>query len=877
VWVEALHSSGWGVDLQEQVWTLNENYIYGANLWDKHGFDYASYGTWYNWAAPTAHYRMPYWMHYRPFADYVTRMSFLQSQGEYLADVGVLYPVHTMQANYVAHRGATDMAAITETQFWAVGQHLLQNQIDFHYVNDASLQAATVGDGRITHNDTTFSTIVLPPLTTLDRSTLAQLEEFVGQGGLLISLVATPSASPQEGRDDGEVRAGVERLFGEARPSARVEKAHGGGGAAVFLPEGFREVADLVRRHRGVDFETDANSLMAHHRRAEGVDVYMLYNNSAERVQAAVRVRAAGTPFRFDSRTGEAGPVPAWVPDGAHTRLNLSFDPHEAYHVYFTPGTTGPRLASSGLDEIDGVVSEGGGLRVSGWHRSSPRVAIEGPGGGKASPAVSVAEAIALPEEWASELQPTMDNRWGDFRRPPSGEVLGAEVRRFRYRMESAGENGEALGWNGADANDEAWETYTASVGPYWWVLGPVPNRGAEAVVDRELGPERGVDPDRAYEIFGSEYTWRPYSFSLEFGLEKDPDYWRALGSKKRVDPTFFEFGQADRFSLVYLSTHVYSPRAAEAVLVSGTSGYWDSHRVWVNGTPVSTGYHRDTSQQYGGLISVRLEEGWNRILIKTNQRSRNVKFRVYLMDQDRAVSPSPRTPRSGPPILDELADSPFTYDLYGEGGERVGWYRFALPPGTRSLQLGVKGAATVWVNGEPQSHDPASGTVRLATPLKRAGVAALRVVHEPGSYAGAAIPEPVKVETGPGEILAGDWSEQGLLSYSGAIVYRQTFELPRGLTDHKLVLDLGRVDASASVKVNGQSAGIRGWAPYRFDITSLVKAGPNELEVTVANALANHYEAYTPGVHVYEWQTESGLFGPVRILPYTRVELKLP
>ncbi len=874
VWVEALHSSGWGVDLQEQVWTLNENYIYGANLWDKHGFDYASYGTWYNWAAPTAHYRMPYWRHYRPFADYVTRMSFLQSQGEYLADVGVLYPVHTMQANYVAHRGATNMAAITETQFWAVGQHLLQNQIDFHYVNDASLQAATVSDGRITHNDTTFSTIVLPPLTTLDRSTLAKLEEFVGQGGLLISLVATPSASPQEGREDSEIRAGVERLWGEARPSGRVVREHAGSGAAIFLPDGFREVATVVRERRGVDVETDAPSLMAHHRRADGVDLYMLYNRSPDRIRADVRLRATGAPFLFDSRTGEARPVPVYARDAERTRLTLDFDPYEAYHVYLTSESAGPHLASSDLDEIAEVGGSDGGLSASGWHRSSSRIEVEGPGGGKASRAVSVADAIALPEEWAFELQPTMNNRWGDFRRPPSDEVLGAEVRRFRYRLESEGENGEALGWNGADLDDDAWETYTASVGPYWWVLGPVPNRGAEAVVDAELGPEQGVDPGRAYEIFGAEHSWRPYSFSLDFGLEKDPDYWRALGSKKRVDPTFFEFGQADHFSLIYLSTNVYSPRATEAVLVSRTSGYWDSHRVWVNGTPVSTAYHRDTSEQYGGLISVRLEEGWNRILIKTNQRSRNVKFQVYLMEQDRAVSPPARTPRSGPPILDELADSPFAYDLYGESGERVGWYRFALPPGTRGFRLGVKGTATVWVNGELQSHDPASGTVRLATPLVRAGVAALRVVHERGSYAGAAIPQPVKVETGPGEILTGDWSEQGLRSYSGAVSYRQTFDLPGGLADHKLILDLGRVDASAAVKVNGEDAGIRGWAPYRFDITSLVRAGENELEVTVANALANHYEAYTPGVHVYEWQTESGLFGPVRILPYTRVEV---
>jgi hypothetical protein len=876
VWVEELHSSGWGLDLQEQVWTLNENYIYGANIYDKHGFDYSSFGTWYNWAPPTAHYRMPYWMHYRPFADYVARMSYLQSRGEYLADVGVFYPVHTIQANYVAHRGATDMAAVTETQFWGVGRHLLQNQIDFHYVNDASLQAATVAEGRITRNDTSFSTIVLPPLTTVDRRTLARLDDFVETGGLLISLVTTPTGSPQEGRDDPEILAGVERIFGEARPTDRAVREHPGGGAAVFLPDGFRDVARVVRDRRDVDFETDAASLMAHHRQADGLDLYMLYNRSGERIRADVSVRAAGTPFRFDSRTGEASPVSVWVPDGDRTRMTLTFEPHEAYHVYLTSGRADARLASSGLDEIEGVSTTTEGLTVRGWHRSSSRVRVEGPGGATATSGVSVAEPIVLSEAWTSELKPTLDNRWGDFRRPPSDEVLGAEARRFRYRLERPGESGEARGWSAADLDDDDWEIYTASVGPYWWVLGPVPNRGAEAVVDAPLGPEEGVDPERRYEIFGDEYTWHPYAFSLQFGLEKDPDYWRALGSKETVDPTFFEFGQAARFSLVYLFTNVYSPRATEALLVSRTSGYWDSHRVWVNGEAVTDSYHRDTSEQFGGLVSVHLEKGWNTVLIKTNQRSRDVKFQVYLLEQSRAVSPPAPEPRSGPPTLDRLADSPFVYDLHGPGETRVGWYRFPLPPGTRSFQLGAEGEATVWVNGESQARDETTGRVILPTPLRRAGVAAVRVVHEPGRYGGAAIPKPVTVETGAGEILAGDWSDQGLASYSGAVVYRQSFEIPEGLRGHKLVLDLGRVDASCSVTVNGQDAGVRGWAPYRFDITSLVRPGKNELEVTVANALANHYEAWTPGVHVYEWQTESGLFGPARILPYAPVEMTI-
>ena len=874
VWVEELHSSGWGLDLQEQVLTLNENYIYGANLYDKHGFDYTSYGTWYNWAPPSAHYRMPYWMHYRPFADYVTRMSFLQSQGEHLADVGVFYPVHTMQANYVAHRGATDAAAVTEAQFWGVGQHLLQHQIDFHYINDASIQRARLEGGRLTRGGAEFRTLVLPPLTTINRDTLGKLEEFVRQGGLLVSLVSTPQASPQQGRNDPLVLAGVERLFGDARPVARIDRAHSGGGMAVFLPGGFKGVAEVVRSRRGVDFSADADTLMYQHRRAEGLDLYMLYNRSAERARADVRVRATGVPVRFDSRTGESSPLHAWVRDGDHTRLSLAFEPYEAYHVYLAPSGAEPHLASSTIDEIEGVTADGNGMRVHGWHRGSPSVEVVDDAGATASAPVPVSDPIELPGTWSFELRPTMDNRWGDFRRPPSDEVLGAEVRRFRYRMAEEGEDGEALGWTRPGFDDEAWDTYTASVGPYWWVLGPVPNHGAEAVVDAELGPEQGVDPGRRYRIFDGEYEWRPYSFSQSFGLEKDPDYFRTLGSKKRADPTFFEFGQADAFALVYLATNVYSPRSTEAVLVSRTSGYWDSHRIWLNGTPVSDPYHRDPSQQYGGLISVHLEQGWNRVLIKTNQRSRAVKFQVYFLDQGRALSPPPPTTRTGPPVLEELQNSEFVYDLYGEGAPRVGWYRFPLPPGTRSFELAAKGKARVWVNGAPRTRDPESGRVQLTTPLKGAGVAAVRVEHEPGAYAGAAIPGPLKVETGVGEILTGDWSEQGLRSYSGAGVYRQSFLLPAGLVGHKLVLDLGRVDASASVRVNGEDAGIRGWAPYRFDITSLVEAGPNELEITVANALANHYEAFTPGVHVYEWQTESGLFGPVRILPYTRVDV---
>jgi len=873
VWVEALHSSGWGLDLQEQVLTLNENYIYGANIYDKHGFDYSTYGSWYNWAPPSAHYRMPYWMHYRPFADYVTRMSYLQSQGDYVADAGVFYPVHTIQANYSAGTGANKLAALTETYFWDAGRHLLDSRIDFHFVNDQSIQRGAAAGGRLQLNGVELSTLVLPPLTTIDRETLNRVEEFVENGGLLISLARAPGGSTQQGRDDPEVLAAMERIFGAARPAVRIEKNHPNGGLAVFLPDGVEEIEKTIRAHRTVDVETDAQALMYHHRRAGGLDLYMFYNRSAKDLSAAVRVRAAGTPYRFDSRTGEVEPLYVRSRKGEFTRLKLDFGPYEAYHVYFERGEPASAVAETNLDEVEKVSEGPGALLVEGWHQSSGTVEVEDRAGERSSLKVSVAGPLEISGAWEFELKPTMDNRWGDFRRPPSDEMIGPEIRRFRYRPEPPTQDGAALGWHERGLEDSDWPAYTASVGPHWWVLGPVPNRGAEGVLPLKFGPEEGVDPERTYRILGREYRWRPYSFSTQFGHEKDPDYFRGLGSKNKADPTFLELGHADHFGLVYLFTHVYSPRATEALLVSSTSGYWETHVVRVNGKRVSDRYHRDTSQQFGGLIRVSLQKGWNTLFIKTNQRSSPTKFNIYLIDQQRALERGAQTSSEGPPRLPQFADAGFVYDIYGGGETRVGWYRFALPPGTSALRAKIEGDARFFINGEERRYDSAARTVKLAEPLKEAGLAAIRVEHEPGKYAGAAIPEPIRLETGTGRIQLGDWSKQGLLSYSGAAVYRKSLRLPEDFSGKKLILDLGKVDASASVRVNGQEVGVRGWAPYRFDITEAVQPGSNEVEVTVANALGNHYLAGTPSVHVYEGQTESGLFGPVRVVPYTRVK----
>jgi hypothetical protein len=113
-----------------------------------------------------------------------------------------------------------------------------------------------------------------------------------------------------------------------------------------------------------------------------------------------------------------------------------------------------------------------------------------------------------------------------------------------------------------------------------------------------------------------------------------------------------------------------------------------------------------------------------------------------------------------------------------------------------------------------------------------------------------------------------GSWTDQGYPFFSGRGVYRKRFALPESFSGQRVFVEPEMQDDVLEVSVNGQPAGVRLWAPYNVEITSLLRPGDNTLELRVANTLVNLLEGA---------ERPSGLKAAPSLVPYQpfRFDLK--
>lgn len=112
--------------------------------------------------------------------------------------------------------------------------------------------------------------------------------------------------------------------------------------------------------------------------------------------------------------------------------------------------------------------------------------------------------------------------------------------------------------------------------------------------------------------------------------------------------------------------------------------------------------------------------------------------------------------------------------------------------------------------------------------------------------------------------------AEDGVKYFSGTATYQKNFTIAANTlaNNKRLFLDLGRVEVMAEVLVNGKNVGILWQRPYKVDITDVVKAGSNNLEINVTNLWPNRLIGDEQVPEMYKFPTpQAATAGPFAAL----------
>lgn len=806
VWLEGYHSLGWGAMPEQLMFATRENYLYGCTLLNLHGLYYTTYGSHWEWAPPCYHFRMPYWAHMGTFLRYFERLSYLMSQGHTVADVAIVYPVAPYEAEMDGDRArnaAFDLA-----------RRLMAAGISFEFVDNDSLARATVDNGRLVVKEAgaSYQALVLPEMTAVRWPTIAKAAAFAQAGGRVYAVGSLPAASDRAGRDDPELAKLNDLVF---KPDGRL---HDPAQAAEVLRTAF------VQDVRGL-----GQTVRALHRKVGPRDVYLVMD---ARPDSVVEFRARGAAELLDPWTGKSQPLRVVAETATGTQVELPLEAYEAQIVLFSPGQK---------------------------HLQPP-------------PRDTRPErARSIPGPWTVAFVPTMDNAYGDFRMPatPENKLIGVEARRFAWARETPEIAPEA---RRPGFDDRNWERKLHGFGTQFYVLGPIPPEVDAARLDAQLAVLKSVDPKIPVSIEGKTFAWRPYDFSWQEGKEGDPGHQGYHGLKRGVTDDFLCLGKAvgglneTRYEpdggRYYLWTSATVKIAVPEMDIRASGGRTFGHTspalvpaaVYLNGAPVAL-----TEQVPGTELTakVSLQAGANPILVRYDKGGRG----HFVLRTDPAREYAPWRYRG--PWMTWLFDGAMPFDV-SAGNPPAEWFRFVTAPGTTALRFQAQGTVDAWIDGEPMPAN--GGRFVAATPHPAAAVVALRIKPTTGFTGGGLIPEPIVIETdGKGTMPLGDWSKLGILNnYSGGVRYASRLALSAEEAKGKTIIDLGKVAGTAEVQVNGQSAGIRVAPPWMLEVTGLLKAGDNTIEVLVYNSLANHYQTLPSR---YRGNPTSGLFGPVRLL----------
>lgn len=711
VWNEAFHSSGWGRSTDQTVSWLSAGMAFGANLYDEHGLYYATNASTWEHAAPDPHWRQPYWVYYQTISDFVARSSYLCAQGKHVVDAAVHYPVVSLLAGARPGEREPDYNG-----YMGLSRAVFDAGIDNDIADDDSILDGKVKDGTIAMGGNAYQALVFGAEIAVRRGVIEQALALVRSGGTVLFFGRLPLDSTDAGRDDPKLAALLDQLLGVkpvAHPDESIANEHPNGGFSGYIKLNRGDLVRTLEERLDRDFVSEQQSVYVTHRNVDGVHVYLVMNTLDGPNPMKARFRVDAVPELWDPFTGKVAPVDAFERRDGYTFVEQRLEGNTAHFFVFRDG------------------SERRARNVSSRPQPEPRL---------------------LDEEWTLSVVPTRDNRWGEFRWPPSEEVLGPEVRSFRYARETL-ERGLRAGWNQPEFDDAAWRTTLYSTGAHWLVRRVAQN-------DHDAAKQTLEHLD---SLAPGAKGWNEVRFSQSIGLAKPVPWGGHSGYPDgHIDKEFVNLPKGRKLLFTRIRVKEAQRRGLRVELRN------DTPRLWVNGV----------EQPFEDAVgNLPLKAGENTVLLDLPNGERG---RLYAQAKPPSIASMAEAARGM--VRPDIAKAAWiwagdTQACYVRKTFQLG----AIPEQARVVVSAYSGFR-LWINGKKIEEEigpwanwrkPESFTI---TPYLREGENVVAVWGQ--LYAGQHVNKGSEAFRSKGIVLAlkmrhADGSEQGLVtdaSWRGAI-----------------------------------------------------------------------------------------------------------
>ena len=244
------------------------------------------------------------------YSDYVGRSCYLLQGGRKVAEIGIVYPISSLQAGYYFDALDNKRAgtfAYPDADYLKVSG-LLTNEIrrDFTFIHPEYLATDKyqISAGNLHLNNTEahqdYKTLIIPGGSVIALNTFEKIKKFYDEGGKVIATTLLPSQSTKVAEDE-KIKALVSEMFGKDAVNNASIQTNARGGKAYFVKnptkDNLQKALDNLTDNADVIFEnlgstkSELGVFSYLHKVKDGKDIYLFANSSDDIIDTNVMVR----------------------------------------------------------------------------------------------------------------------------------------------------------------------------------------------------------------------------------------------------------------------------------------------------------------------------------------------------------------------------------------------------------------------------------------------------------------------------------------------------------------------------------------------------------------------------------------------------------